>query len=97
MEAYDQGHGCILYRTKIRAGGVATLEAAAIHDFGFVFLMAWRGWRADRRRARASLLLPERNRIRNFDIPVEPDKHQLWPGTVDPKGIIAPVKLGGKF
>ena len=40
MEAYDQGYGCILYRTKIPAGPATTLEAAAIHDFGFVFLMA---------------------------------------------------------
>ena len=38
MEACNQGYGCILYRTKIPAGGAATLEAAAIHDFGYVFL-----------------------------------------------------------
>src|SRR3974390_1741747 len=30
MEAYDQGFGCILYRTQIPAGGATTLEAGAI-------------------------------------------------------------------
>src|SRR5580704_12316956 len=38
MEAYNQGYGCILYRTTVPAGAAASLEAAAIHDFGYVFL-----------------------------------------------------------
>ena len=45
MEKYDQGRGCILYRTTIPAGPAATLEAAGIHDFGFVFLDGGRGRR----------------------------------------------------
>src|SRR5665213_2666903 len=32
MEKYDQGHGCIVYRTTIPAGPAQTLEAAAVHD-----------------------------------------------------------------
>ncbi len=49
MEKYDQGHGCILYRTTIPAGPAATLEAAAVHDFGFVFLDGERVGVMDRR------------------------------------------------
>jgi beta-galactosidase len=97
MEAYDQGYGCILYRTKIPAGGAATLEAAAIHDFGFVFLDGRRVGILDRRSARASILLPERKQDSQLDILVEPmGRINFGPEMADRKGLIAPVKLGGK-
>src|SRR5438477_11414508 len=32
MEQYDQGYGCILYRTTIPAGPASMLEAQAVHD-----------------------------------------------------------------
>ena len=51
MEKYDQGQGCILYRTMIPAGPAATLEAAGVHDFGFVFLDGKRAGVMDRRPA----------------------------------------------
>jgi beta-galactosidase len=53
MEPYDQGYGCTLYRTTIPAGAAASLEAAAIHDFGYVFLDGKRVGILDRRSARA--------------------------------------------
>ena len=38
MEAYDQGYGCILYRTTLAAGTAGHLEVAGIADFGLVYL-----------------------------------------------------------
>jgi beta-galactosidase len=97
MEKYDQGHGCILYRTKIPAGAATTLEAAAIHDFGFVFLDGKRIGVLDRRSASAKISLPARPSAAQLDILVEPmGRINFGPEMVDPKGLIAPVKLGGE-
>jgi beta-galactosidase len=96
MEAYNQGYGCILYRTKIPAGGAAALEVVAIHDFGFVFLDGQRVGVLDRRNARANILLPERNQDSQLDILVEPmGRINFGPEMADRKGLIAPVKVGG--
>ena len=96
MEAYDQGYGCILYRTRIPAGAAATLEAAAIHDFGHVFLDGKRIGILDRRSTAAKMLLPERTRESQLDILVEPmGRVNFGPEMADRKGLIAPVKLGG--
>ena len=98
MEAYNQGYGCILYRTKIPAGAAAALEAAAIHDFGFVFLDGKRAGILDRRSGSAKILLPERTAEAQLDILVEPmGRINFGPEMVDPKGLIAPVKLGGEI
>jgi beta-galactosidase len=97
MEKYDQGYGCILYRTKIPAGGAVTLEAAAIHDFGFVFVDGKRIGILDRRSGSAKILLPERAAAAQLDILVEPmGRVNFGPEMKDPKGLIAPVKLGGE-
>jgi beta-galactosidase len=97
MEKYDQGYGCILYRTTIPAGAAATLEAAAIHDFGFVFLDGKRLGVLDRRSASAKISLPARPAAAQLDILVEPmGRINFGPEMVDPKGLIAPVKLGGE-
>ena len=96
MEAYDQGYGCILYRTQIPAGAAATLEAAAIHDFGYVFLDGKRVGILDRRNAGAKIVLPERAQESQLDILVEPmGRINFGPEMADRKGLIAPVKLGG--
>jgi beta-galactosidase len=96
MEAYDQGYGCILYRTKIPAGPATTLEAAAIHDFGYVFLDGKRVGILDRRSANAKIPLPERQTETQLDILVEPmGRINFGPEMADRKGLIAPVKLGG--
>ncbi len=98
MEAYDQGYGCILYRTKIPAGAAMTLEPAAIHDFGFVFLDGKRAGILDRRTANAKVSLPERTKAAQLDILVEPmGRINFGPEMADRKGLIAPVKLDGQI
>ena len=98
MEAYDQGYGCILYRTKIPAGAATTLEAAAIHDFGFVFVDGKRVGILDRRSANAKISLPAREKDSQLDILVEPmGRINFGPEMADRKGLIAPVKLGGEI
>jgi len=97
MEAYDQGYGCILYRTKAPAGSATMLEAAAIGDFGYVFLDGRRVGVLDRRRPKAQVLLPERARDSQLDILVEPmGRVNFGSEMADRKGLIAPVKLGGQ-
>ncbi len=97
MEAYDQGFGCILYRTSIPAGAATTLEAAAIHDFGFVFLDGKRVGILDRRAANAKISLPARSKDSQLNILVEPmGRINFGPEMIDRKGLIAPVKLGGE-
>jgi len=97
METYDQGHGCLLYRTTVPAGPVAILEAAGIHDFGFVFLDGQRVGVMDRRAAAAKILLPSRDHTATLDILVEAVGHVNFGQEVfDPKGIHAPVKLAGR-
>jgi len=98
MEAYDQGYGCILYRTQIPAGMATTLEAAAIHDFGYVFLDGTRVGILDRRNASAKIILPERASASRLDILVEPmGRINFGPEMADRKGLIAPVTLGGEI
>ncbi|TAK98595.1 MAG: beta-galactosidase [Verrucomicrobia bacterium] len=96
MEKYDQGFGCILYRTTIQPGDAAWLEAAAIHDFGYVFLDGERIGVLDRRAGSARLALPARALPAKLDVLVEPmGRVNFGPEMRDPKGLIAPVKLGG--
>jgi beta-galactosidase len=96
MEAYDQGYGCIMYRTHIPAGPAATLEAAAIHDFGYVYLDGQRVGILDRRNPGAKLLLPAREKATQLDVLVEPmGRVNFGPEMADHKGLIAPVTLGG--
>jgi beta-galactosidase len=97
MEKYDQGFGCILYRAKIPAGDATTLEAAAIKDFGYVYVDGKRIGILDRRSGSAKLALPAREKEAQLDILVEPmGRVNFGPEMKDPKGLIAPVKLGGE-
>jgi beta-galactosidase len=96
MEKYDQGHGCILYRTTIPAGPAAMLEAAAVHDFGFVFLDGQRIGVMDRRNNSFKIELPAREKGETLDILVEAVGHVNFGQEVhDRKGVFAPVKLAG--
>jgi beta-galactosidase len=98
MEAYDQGYGCILYRTIIPAGPAAILDAAAIHDFGYVFVAGQRVGIFDRRDGSPKLMLPARPTEAPLDILVEPmGRINFGPEMADRKGLIAPVKLGGEI
>jgi beta-galactosidase len=96
MEAYDQGYGCILYRTTVPAGAAAALEAAAVRDFGYVFLDGRRVGVFDRRGGGSSIRLPERAKASTLDILVEPmGRINFGPEMADRKGLIGPVSLGG--
>jgi beta-galactosidase len=97
MEAYDQGYGCILYRTQVPAGPATLLAAAAIHDFGYVFLDRRRIGTLDRRAAAAKLLVPERQQPARLDILVEPmGRINFGPEMADHKGLLAPITFGGE-
>ena len=97
MEAYDQGYGCILYRTTLPAGPATVLSAAAIRDFGYVFLDGRRVGILDRRLASAKIILPEHEADARLDILVEPmGRVNFGPEMADRKGLIAPITLGGK-
>jgi beta-galactosidase len=97
MEQYNQGYGCILYRTTISAGPAATLEAASVHDFGFVFLNGKRIGIMDRRDNNFKVDLPAREQSATLDILVEAmGRVNFGKGIADRKGIHAPVKLGGQ-
>ena len=97
MEAYDQGYGCILYRTKVPAGAAAAIEALAIHDFGYVFLDGQRVGILDRRNAAAKMVLPAREKESRLEILVEPmGRINFGAEMADHKGLIAPVTLGGQ-
>lgn len=97
MEKYNQGHGCILYRTTIPAGSEATLEAVSVHDFGFVFLDGERKGIMDRRSGTFKVRLPARTKAATLDILVEAVGHVNFGVEVfDQKGIHAPVKLNGQ-
>jgi len=96
MEAYGQGYGCILYRTKIPAGAAASLEASAIHDFGYVLLDGIRVGVLDRRAAACRIQIPARSKDSTLDVLVEPmGRINFGPEMSDKKGLIAPVTLGG--
>lgn len=96
MEEYDQGHGCILYRTTIPAGAAATLEAASVHDFGFVFLDGQRVGVMERRTNNFKVNLPAREKPATLDLLVEAmGRVNFGIGIADRKGLHAPVKLDG--
>ena len=94
MEMYDQGHGCILYRTELPAGPGGKLEAGAIHDFGYVFLDGQRIGITDRRIGNYHVELPARTKSATLDILVEPMGRVNFGVEVhDQKGIHGPVKF----
>ncbi len=96
MERYDQGHGCIVYRTTVPVGEAATLEAPAVHDFGFVFLNGKQIGVMDRRNNNFKIKLPARDKPQTLDVLVEAMGHVNFGQEVhDRKGMRAPVKLGG--
>jgi beta-galactosidase len=94
MEFYDQGFGCILYRTQLAAGPAARLEASAINDIGQVFLDGARIGFTDRRSRNFQVMLPARTRPATLDILVEAMGRVNFGVEVhDRKGIHAPVTL----
>jgi beta-galactosidase len=94
MEYYDQGYGCILYRTTLPAGPEATLEAKAVHDIGQVFVSGKRVGIMDRRSSKFSVRLPQREAPQTLDLLIEAMGRVNFGAEVhDRKGLHEPVNL----
>ena len=94
MEQYDQGYGCILYRTTLPAGPEAMLEARAVHDIGQVFVDGKRIGIMDRRSSKFGVRLPQRETPQTLDVLVEAMGRVNFGAEVhDRKGLHEPVKL----
>ncbi|HTV63880.1 MAG TPA: beta-galactosidase family protein [Verrucomicrobiae bacterium] len=92
MEEYNQGYGCILYRTELPAGPAGQLAAPAIHDFGYVFLDGQRVGITDRRSNTYGAELPARSKPATLDVLVEPmGRVNFGIGIADHKGIHGPM------
>lgn len=94
MEAYDQGHGCTVYRTMLPVGPAAKLQLDQVHDFAWVFLDGKEVGFMDRRSRRFSVNLPERKAAARLDILVEAMGHVNFGTEIhDRKGIEGKVQL----
>lgn len=97
MEAYDQGHGCIIYQATVPSGPAASLAVQAIHDIGLVFADGKRVGFMDRRKNINSVALPAREQTATIDILVEAmGRVNFGPEAKDSKGIIGPVTLAAE-
>ncbi|WP_035608968.1 beta-galactosidase [Haloferula sp. BvORR071] len=94
MEAYDQGHGCTVYRTMLPVGPAAKLQLDQVHDFAWVFVDGKEVGVMDRRSRRFSVNLPERKTPARLDILVEAMGHVNFGTEIhDRKGIQGKVQL----
>ncbi len=94
MEAHDQAHACILYRTQLPSGAAGYLEAKEVHDFGWVSLDGKPVGVLDRRHRQYRLALPALDKPARLDILVEAmGRVNFGPDVCDRKGIHAPVTL----
>jgi beta-galactosidase len=94
MEAYDQGRGCILYRTTVPAGPAAQLSAKEVRDFAWVFVDGKLVGSMDRRSRQYSVQIPQRQASARLDILVEAMGHvNFGPEVHDRKGLYTPVTL----
>jgi beta-galactosidase len=95
MELYDQGQGCIVYRTEIPAGPATTLKLDQAHDFGWVFVNGKQVGYLDRRSRKFSTPIPAREKPAQLDIFIEAMGHVNFGKEIhDRKGIRGDVKLG---
>jgi beta-galactosidase len=96
MEYYDQDYGCILYRTTLPKGPAVTLEAKAVHDYGFIYLDGARAGFMDRRNSSFKVRLPDRKNPATLDILVEAAGRVNFGAEVhDHKGLVGGVTLAG--
>ena len=94
MEAYNQGFGCIVYKTTLPAGGAATLQFDRINDFAVVLLDNTPLTTIDRRLGETSCQLPARNAETKLTLVVEAMgrvNSDSW--LPDRKGILGEVLL----
>jgi beta-galactosidase len=94
MEAYDQGQGCMVYRTTLPAGPAATLRAERAHDFAWVFVDGKQVGVMDRRARRFDVKIPARSAPTQVDFLVEAMGHVNFGQEIhDRKGLFGPIKL----
>ncbi len=94
MEAYDQGQGCILYRTTLPAGPAGKIQAKQAGDFAWVFVDGKPAGVMDRRTRQFSVDIPARTAPARLDILVEAMGHANFGHEIhDRKGLIAPVEF----
>ena len=94
MEKYDQGHGCILYRTTLPAGPAGTLRVGSVHDFAWVYLNGIEVGRMDRPHLVNQLALPARTEAATLDILVEAMGRINFSKEIhDRKGLQSPVTM----
>lgn len=94
MELHDQSRGLTVYRTRLPAGAAATLTAAAVHDFGWVFLDGRPAGVFDRRGRRFTVPLPARTNDVALEIVVEAmGRVNFGTEVFDRKGLHGPVQL----
>jgi beta-galactosidase len=94
MEAHDQAHGCILYRTTLPAGPAGFLAAKEVHDFAWVTLDGKPLGVLDRRGPRYRIALPAVAQPARLDILVEAmGRVNFGPEVWDHKGLLAPVEV----
>ncbi len=92
MEAFDQPHGCILYRTELPAGPRGIVGAKEVHDFAWVSLDGKPIGVFDRRAPKYSVTVPELEKPARLDILVEAmGRVNFGPEMCDHKGLLAPV------
>ncbi len=96
MEQYNQGLGCILYRTTLPRGPAGTLAAGGIHDIAQVFLDGNRIGFLDRRSGNFKIPLPARTKSTRLDILVDAmGRVNFGQEMHDRKGIIGSVTYTG--
>ena len=94
MEAYDQGRGCIVYRTTLPAGPAAILKVDRAHDFTWVFVDGKQVGVMDRRIRRFEVKVPARSAPAQVDFLVETMGHVNFGQEIhDRKGLFGPVRL----
>ncbi|MHA4811459.1 beta-galactosidase [Flavitalea flava] len=96
MEQYDQGYGCILYRTTLQAGGASMLTLPEVHDFALIFIDGKKIATLDRRRNENSCKIPAVKTGAVLDILVEAMGRVNYGGALhDRKGIDGKVLISG--
>ena len=94
MEAYDQGHGMMVYRTTLPAGPAGKLQVDQANDFAWVFVDGKQAGIMDRRSRRFSVSIPAREKPAQLDILMEAMGHVNFGIEIhDRKGIRGPVRF----
>ena len=96
LEAYDQAHGCILYRARLPAGGAEELLLRELGDVAWVFLDGTKLGMVERRLGQRTIKLPGRTNAVTLDILVEAMGRVNYGQQMhDRKGITEKVQLVG--